>query len=288
MERINELQQIRQKRHELPPAFQADGEKAAQGTLISCLISHKPSERPSSAELLRDERLPVKIEDEAVRKTLSAVSDTKSPYHQQLMSAIFARDSVSTERIKGFSWDSKANTTPDDPIRVRLRAITRSALETVFQHHGSEEVRRDFIFPRATELYSAPTVMQLLDGSGNLLQLPYDLTLPYARQLARQPASTRSTYTVSGAYRDSLTGGPPKATVEADFDIVNEEKDVETALNDAEILKVMDEVLSELPFFAPAGSVYFHFTHGLLVDAIMDFCRVPIQHQRNAKEALSK
>lgn len=269
-------------------AFQINGEKAREGRLISCLIVHKPSERPSSTELLRDDRLPLNIEDDTMRKALGALTDPNSPYHQTFMSAVFAQtDNATTSRARSLAWDMKANTKPDDPERVRLRGITRSALETVFRRHCAEEVRRDFIFPRSHH-YTSSDVMQLLDASGNVLQLPFDLTLPYARQLARQPASTRCTFTVSGAYRDSGHGGPPRNSVEADFDIINNDQDPDTTVNDAEILKVMDEVLSELPFFAPDGSVYYWMTHGRLVEAIMDYCRVPVQYQPQVKDSLSR
>ena len=88
--------------------------------------------------------------------------------------------------------------------------------------------------------------MQVADRSGILLQLPYDLILPHARQLARQKAATRSTFTISEVYRD--VGGHPKASLEADFDIVDDkDDDDDTARNDAEAMKVVDEVSSTFP-----------------------------------------
>ncbi|KXT02245.1 hypothetical protein AC578_5082 [Pseudocercospora eumusae] len=288
MERVLELSRIRKKGETLPEAYLDDNEKAREGRLINCLIAHKPSERLSSAELLRDDRLPINIEDATVRKALGTLTDPNSPYHQTFMSAVFAQSkSATTAKAKSLSWEVKANTKPDDPERVRLRGITRSALETVFRRHCAEEVRRDFIFPRS-HYYQGNDVVQLLDASGNLLQLPYDLTIPYARQLARQPASTRCTFTVSGAYRDPRNGGPPKNTVEADFDIINNGEDKDIAINDAEILKVMDEVLSELPFFAPDGSVYYWITHGSLVQTIMDYCRVSHEHRSQVQNLVSR
>ncbi|EME82227.1 uncharacterized protein MYCFIDRAFT_43169 [Pseudocercospora fijiensis CIRAD86] len=288
MERVVELNRIRKKGETLPEAYLDDNEKAREGRLINCLIAHKPSERLSSAELLRDDRLPINIEDATVRKALGTLTDPNSPYHQTFMSAVFAQSkSATTAKAKSLPWEVKANTKPDDPERVRLRGITRTALETVFRRHCAEEVRRDFIFPRS-HYYQGNDVVQLLDASGNVLQLPYDLTLPYARQLARQPASTRCTFTVSGAYRDPGNGGPPKNTVEADFDIINNGEDKDITINDAEILQVMDEILSELPFFAPDGSVYYWMTHGALVEAVMDHCRVSHEHRSQVKNLVSR
>ncbi|KAM3417687.1 hypothetical protein BST61_g5922 [Cercospora zeina] len=281
MERVEELLSLRKKDHILPPAFQADGEKAHQGRLIDRLVSHKPKDRPSSEQFLQE--LPYKIEDEATRKALAGLADPSSDYHREMMSHLFSHDIGGAQQAKAIAWDTKASAAIEKPLHVRLRNIVREKLEAIFHRHGAEETRRDFIFPSAvgTHYFSA-TVFQVLDAAGNLLQLPHDLIMPYARQLARQPATARCTFTFSGAYRDS--GGPPRVSVEADFDIANDEED-DTAMNDAEALKVVDEALTELPQFVAPQAAY-HLSHGLLIDAILDACRVPSKYQRKVKEML--
>jgi translation initiation factor 2-alpha kinase 4 len=285
MERIMELKQIRQRDHKLPGAFLSDGEKAAQGVLINCLISHDPSERPSSAELLRDSRMPANLEDQTIQEALRALSDESSPYHHRMLSALFAPSSEHMQRAKDIAWDAGSSTTSGEPLRVRLRSICQSVLEAIFRKHGGEEDRRDFIFPRSG-YYASEKVMQVIDTSGNLLQLPYDQKLPYARQLARRPAATRCTFVFGGAYRNRAEG-PPKVTFEADFDIVNDEQEEEPAANDAEVLKVLDESLTELPQFV-ANSACFHLSHGLLIDAILDHCRVPQHLQNKVKDIIER
>ncbi|CAK4032987.1 kinase Gcn2 [Lecanosticta acicola] len=289
MERVNELQALRRRDHELPSAFQAqaNGEKAAQGKLINLLISHKPSERPTASELLRSDMLPLRIEDGAIRQALSGLSDPKSPYHQQLMSALFAHDTASAQRIKARAWEAKAHGNAEDVARTRLRGIAHESLQTVFRRHGAEEARRDSIFPRSG-IYTNPNVVQLLDASGNLLQLPYDLTLPHAQQLARQGSNLRCSFAFGWAYRDTFNGGPPRANEEADFDIVNVGRDDDLALDDAEAIKVMDEITSELPGFATLQGICYQVNHSSLLDAILDFCRVPAKQQHAVKETLSK
>ncbi|EME42826.1 hypothetical protein DOTSEDRAFT_53823 [Dothistroma septosporum NZE10] len=287
MERINELVRMRQKDHDLPSAFQTAGDKAMHGRLINRLISHKPSERPKASELLHSDMLPLKVEDETIRQALLGLKDEHSPYHQQLMSALFAHDSASSQRVKARAWEEKASTTAEETNRIRLRNIARISLENVFRRYGAEESRRDSIFPRSG-IYAAANVVQLLDSAGNLLQLPFDMTLPYAQQLARQAASIRCNFTFGGAFRDSFTGGPPRVSEEVDFDIVNLGRDEDIAWNDAEVIKVMDEVISELPTFDTVAGIVLQLNHGRLLDAILDHCRVPIALQHVLKEALSK
>ncbi|KAF2766783.1 Serine/threonine-protein kinase [Teratosphaeria nubilosa] len=286
MERIRALQQIREKENDLPPAYQANEEKAAQGKLISCLIAHKPSARPSSTELLRTNLIPVKIEDETIRQALDGLSDPRSPYHQKMMSALFAHNT--SDRVKALAWDAKSmsSASGEGATNMRLRSVSRKLLEDIFRRHGAEEARRESVFPRSG-YYTDPKVVQMLDASGNLLQLPYDLTLPNARQLARQPPAVKRTFVFGAAYRDALTGGPPKVSEEVDFDLAQCGAGDNPALDEAEALKVMDEIACEVPAFA-STNVCFHLNHMKMLDAILEFCRIPVPQHTTVKETISR
>jgi len=287
MERIRALQAIRERKHELPLSYQPNGPKAAQGKLVECLIAQKPSERPSSTELLRGNMVPVKIEDETIRQALSGLSDPRSPYHQKMMSALFSHDQASSSRVKALAWDAKDHTTNDATSRLRMRTVTKGIIESVFRRHGAEEMRRESVFPRSG-YYSYANVVQLLDASGNLVQLPYDLTLPFARQLARKESSLRHVYTFDRVYRDAFSGGPPRANEEVDFDIVSLAGSEDQALDDAEIVKVLDEVADELPNLKSSGNICFHLNHANVLDAILESCRIPTAQQATVKETISK
>ena len=80
MERDKAIRLMREKDHVLPTAFEAL-DKVLEGTIILSLVSHKPSERPTSSELLQSGKIPVKIEDETIRRALDGLSDPNSPYY---------------------------------------------------------------------------------------------------------------------------------------------------------------------------------------------------------------
>lgn len=284
MERIRALQHVREENAELPEAYKSDGDKARQGKLIRLLISHKPSERPSSAELLHGDIIPVKIEDETVRLFLHGLSDSRSPYYQKMMSALFAPDRASEGRVKALAWDAKSSSTSESPYRSRLRSTARETLECIFKRHGAEETKREGLFPRS-EYYTSPHVVQMLDGSGNLLQLPYDLILPHARQLSRQvsEAGVKRTFVFGSVYRDPLDGGPPRVSEEVDFDIVSRGLDEA----DAEVLKVMDEVTQEMTCFS-SSTVSFHINHSAILDTILEYCRITVPQRPSVKETISR
>ncbi|GAB7347749.1 hypothetical protein MBLNU459_g5300t1 [Dothideomycetes sp. NU459] len=283
MERHEVLTKLREKDHQLPPEFQT-GDKSLQGNIIASLTSHAPGERPSSLELLRSGKLPVQIEDETIRQALQSLSDSGSPYYQKMMTALFAQ--TQDQRVKDYAWDVKSSKaaalSADD---LRLRDIARQTLCSVFRRHGAEETTRPLLLPRSG-YYTTPNIVQLLDGTGNLLQLPFDLTLPHARQLARQAPSIAKTFVFGSVYRDTLSGGPPRAIGEVDFDIVTNESD-DLALQEAEVMKVVDEIIDEVPALSSA-SMCFHINHSDLLDLILDHCRIDKSQRPAVKESLSK
>ncbi|KAF2158103.1 Serine/threonine-protein kinase [Myriangium duriaei CBS 260.36] len=283
MERITVIREIRKKEHELPEDF-SKPEKALQGSVINSLICHSPSERPTSTELLRSGRIPLQVEDETIRTALRNLSDSGSPYYQKIMSALFSQSQ--DQRVKNFAWDARdERATATSLEELRVRSIARTIAETVFRRHGAEETQRMAILPRSN-LYTNPNVAQLLDSTGSLLQLPFDLTLPHARQLARQvPAVTRS-YAFGQVFRDLGQGGSPRSHGEVDFDIVSFE-DTDTALHDAEAMKVVDEIIDEIPALSEATMCY-HLSHSTLLDAILEFCQIDVRDWSSVKESLSK
>lgn len=72
--------------------------------------------------------------------------------------------------------------------------------------------------------------------------------------------------------------------MEADFDIVH--KDTAPMVPDAEVLKVVEEVLEELPPFKCSG-FYFVVNHAGIADLILDSCRVPPDCRKGVMVVLS-
>jgi translation initiation factor 2-alpha kinase 4 len=282
MERHEVLLKMREKEHVLPSEFQAT-EKVLQGNIIMDLISHSPGDRPSSLELLRSGKLPVQIEDETIRQALQSLTDPGSEYYQKMMTALFTQ--TPDQRIKDFAWDAKAGKQPPTAEDFRVRDIARNTLCSIFRRHGAEETQRPLLLPRSS-YYTAPNIVQLLDGTGNLLQLPYDLVLPHARRLAKQEPSVEKTFVFGNVFRDTLSGGPPRTIKEVDFDIVTKESD-DLALQEAEVLKVVDEIIDEVPALS-SQPMCFHLSHSDLLELILDFCRIDKSQRPIVKETLSK
>ena len=282
MERAYAISKIREKEHTLPSVFE-DPVKASQGDIILSLIDHKASERPSSFELLRSPKIPVLIKDETIRIALEGIADAASPYHTKLLSALFAQ-SDATKKLTDYTYDSAVGSSlaADDFL---LQSSVKEDLVAIFRRHGAVETRRPTLFPYSSH-YSNSTAVRLIDTSGALVQLSYDLTLPHARSLARGRPSALKTYAFGDVYRDSIVGGQPKSHGEVDFDLVSVDN-LDLALREAEVLKVIDEVSQAFPSLASV-QMCFHLNHAFVLDAILDFCDVEKEKKPAVKETLSK
>jgi translation initiation factor 2-alpha kinase 4 len=285
MERDQVVRALRERKHELPAEFETS-EKTLQGSIITSLISHKPSERPSCAELLRSGKVPFQIEDEAVKEALKALSDRNSPHFAKMMAALFSHKQEFA--AKDFAWDmgtgASASAHGIKANDLLLQNLVKDRLSMVFRGHGAVEVQRQLLLPWS-EHYANNNAVKLFDPSGTLVQLPYDLTLPYARSIGRGAPLLEKTFTIGSVYRDSYTGGAPRSDGEADFDILSYDT-LDLALKEAEVLKVVDEVIDEFPSLA-STQMCFHLNHADLLEIIMDFCRISVPQRPAVKEVLS-
>ncbi|KAF2008855.1 kinase-like protein [Aaosphaeria arxii CBS 175.79] len=284
MERDFVIRQLRERKHDLPEDLNSP-EKAAQGSLITSLISHRPSERPGCEELLRSGKVPVQIEDNAVKEALKALSDRNSPHYAKMLAALFSQKPDT--QAKDFTWDIATSTGTQDikPNDILLQSLVKERLTAVFRGHGAVESQRPLLLPWS-EHYTNKNVVKLFDPSGTLVQLPFDLTLPFARSIGRGAPYIEKTFTISSVYRDSYTGGAPRSNGEADFDILSEDT-LDLALKEAEVLKVIDEVIDEFPPLS-STQMCFHLNHTELLEIVMDFCRIDSLQRPAVKEILSK
>ncbi|KAL5121750.1 eukaryotic translation initiation factor 2-alpha kinase [Pleosporales sp. CAS-2024a] len=282
MERDKTIRMLRERKHELPAEFQAP-EKALQGSIIESLIRHRPSERPSCEELLRTGKVPLQIEDEAVKEALKALSDRNSPHYAKMMAALFSQQPDTQAR--DYAWDMGIAANTIKANDVLLQNLVRDRLAMVFRSHGAVEIQRQPLLPWSDH-YANTSAVKLFDPSGTLVQLPYDLTLPYARSIGRGAPFLEKTFTIGQVFRDSYSGGAPRSNGEADFDVLSYDT-LDLALKEAEVLKVVDEIIDEFPAFA-STQMCFHLNHADLLDIIMDFCRISAPQRPIVKTVISR
>jgi eukaryotic translation initiation factor 2-alpha kinase 4 len=280
MERHETLQMIRQGDHTLPAVFR-ESEKAIQREIIESLLSHRPSERPSANDLLKSGKIPLQIEEETFRRTImELLSDPSSPDYRKILSAVFSQ---SPRKLEDIAWDLDSKGTPAASAML-VQGLVKDKLISIFRRHGAVETTRQALFPRSHH-YSNDAV-RLLDASGNMVQLPFDLILPNARAIPRQDTSLEKTFSFGTVYRVSSHGGQPGSHNEADFDIVSQHT-LDLALKEAEVIKVLDEIIEEFTVLKSVP-MCFHINHSDLLQLIMEFCRITPSQIPLVKEILSR
>lgn len=280
MERDQTLRSIREEGHLLPEAFR-QSDKVVQGQIIESLLSHKPAERPTAAELLSSGRIPLQVEEETFRRAIvHLLSDPDSPDYKKILSAIFSQ---SPKKLEDFAWDMDSHGAPA-ANELLVQGLVKEKLTSIFRRHGAVESSRQMLFPRSQH-YSSGAV-RLLDSSGNLLQLPFDLTVPNARAIPRQDTSLEKTFAFGTVYRESTHGSEPRTHREVDFDIMSYNT-LDLALKEAEVIKVLDEIIEEFPPLRN-GSMCFLVNHSDLLQLIMEFCRITPAQIPLVKEVISK
>ncbi|KAH0498056.1 hypothetical protein TgHK011_005335 [Trichoderma gracile] len=279
MQKADVLGQLRRPVPVLPSDFRPADK--TQTEIVLSLVNHNPKERPSSADLLKSGKLPVQMESETIRRTLAGLADPNSPYYQKMLATLFARP---VEAAKNFAWDMNGVT----PSAAELlnQSIVKNALVAIFRRHGALEATRTSIYPKSS--HYADNAVRLLDSNGTVLQLPYDLTMGHARMLAKHSQShpLQRTYTFGSVFRDKQDTGQPQMFGEVDFDIVTTDT-LDLALKEAEVLKVLDEILHTFPSLS-ASQMCFHIGHSDILQLIFEYCGIPTSSRRAAADVLSR
>lgn len=297
MERAQTLAKVHREDDTLPLALN-NPENTTQAKIFMSLIRHKPSERPSSSELLNSGQIPVQGEDESLRVARRLLTDQHSHFRPQFINSLFQKAQAVN------SQPGAIVTIPIDPMQaitlledirtmsrslpnnLELQAMVRSHLTAIFHRHGAvERTDSPALFPYHT-CYPSDDVVQFLSPTDKIMQLPYDLILPNALSLAGQSRPERKTFIFDNVYRVDHLEDQPKIFGEANFDIVSE-KSLNLALREAEVIKVIDEIVDTFPNLSSVQMCY-HVNHSRLLDAIFEFCDIEVSRWAAVKETISK
>ncbi|KAJ3022418.1 hypothetical protein HKX48_006235 [Thoreauomyces humboldtii] len=258
----------------------------AQAQVIQLLLNHTPKDRPSALELMQSPLLPPKLEEEYIGEALRSIVNQNNPlYYSRLVTSLFAQ---STDRHKDFTYEFNSNALNLDQLACLVTSKMHAHALKIFARHGAIDIRAPLLMPKG-ELYEEgglKKVVELVDSTGCIVHLPYDLTAPFARLVARVSQSIGSLpmkrYTIDNVYRCNTVGGQPRSIMECDFDIVT--SNLGNMCPDAEVIKVVFEMLEySASKYSNFADFEVRLNHCSLLDAILDTCKVPIDVKVRAR-----
>ena len=245
MERIQILKELRKPEINFPSDldFKTLGDAA---TICKMLLDHVPRNRPSCEKVLQSNFLPANIEEEYVNEDLLRIVRQKNPlYFSRLITAIFGQV---TDVHKDFAYDYNSNSVFDSLNCLVSSQMYLHAIRT-FIKHAAVHISSPFILPKSeytAEIYSSKKTAEFIDLNGNVIELPHDLTFPFARSLAQSTEEgitfPMKRFNIDKVFRRNVTGGQPRHIEEADYDIIYE-KGIDDFIPETEVLKVVFEIL---------------------------------------------
>ncbi|GKY90546.1 hypothetical protein MPSEU_000028300 [Mayamaea pseudoterrestris] len=165
-----------------------------------------------------------------------------------------------------------------DPLVVERLS---QRLKAIFSIHGAVRLRPPLLRPKKpgeeNNLASGGPA-EFISQRGFCVILPEDLTAPFARAVGRGGTATSrlKRYDIGRCYHRSVVGGHPKETLEASFDIVQEDL-AGTQMIEAETIVVVYQAIRALPDFG--GTWMIRVNHTRLTDALLDLCGVSSREQ---------
>ncbi|KAJ2815146.1 eukaryotic translation initiation factor 2-alpha kinase, partial [Coemansia furcata] len=267
MERANVLHNLRRPEIQFPADFPVE-KMQLQYQIIRRLLDHNPRSRLSSAELLESDLMPPKMEDEYIRDTIKTIANPSQPYFAKLLESLFA---PATDKHIDATYDYRSNDIQAEQLNTVFLDRIRELMTRVFRTHAAVELSTPAITPKTDllDMYQRPALY--LDPRGNVVQLPYDQTVPFARYVARTKMTEIKRYCFDRYYVANAVGGQPVSYTAASFDAVTNRS--AHAVAAAEVISVACEVFDELPAFRKMPTVLM-INHMCVLDAILAYCGI--------------
>ncbi|KAL3874664.1 hypothetical protein ACJMK2_037645 [Sinanodonta woodiana] len=243
MERVLVLSHLRTKDMIFPDDFD-HVELENQSKIIRWLLNHDPSQRPSAVELLQSEYLPPPQMEEAELNEIlrSTISDPHSKPYRRMINALFSQSiSLADDHL----YDSDIY---KGIFSIKTNLVNRQvheSLERIFQRHGALKVITSILMPKPAVYRDTEQYVCMMDDSGQLLGLPHDLRVPFARYVARYNIHHMKRYCIERVFRKKNLGFHPRELTECAFDIITNTPG--SLIPDGEVLALVEEVIRDFP-----------------------------------------
>ncbi|XP_069055503.1 histidine--tRNA ligase, cytoplasmic-like [Pleurodeles waltl] len=174
------------------------------------------------------------------------------------------------------------------PKQMAIRERVFNIIINCFKLHGAQTIDTPVFELKETLTgkygEDSKLIYDLKDQGGELLSLRYDLTVPFARYLAMNKITNIKRYQVAKVYRrddPAMSKGRYREFYQCDFDIAGK---YDTMVPDAECLKIVHEILSELQL----GDFLIKINDRRILGGMFAVCGVPENMFRTVCSSVDK
>ncbi|EKM74744.1 hypothetical protein AGABI1DRAFT_109872 [Agaricus bisporus var. burnettii JB137-S8] len=274
-ERIAVIEDLRKSEIFFPATW--DVLRSRQKKIITWLLQHDTNDRPTALELSESPLMPPRLEDENFKDALNLMAKHDSPYHQAVISSLFTQQ---PKISRSFLYDSQS----DPPEHATaLNSTVQEHLVAIFRLHGAVDMEPPLLMPMMDQ-EDQKSHATFIDRQGDVVGLPSNLILPFARMAARMGIKRIKRYHITNAYRPSPVAGHPKSMKAAVFDIVTHDLVSGPIAAGAEIVSVINDVLNCFPNLALSYDI--HVSHSNIVELVMG--RIPDTHRHAVVDIINQ
>ncbi|CDQ71311.1 unnamed protein product [Oncorhynchus mykiss] len=127
---------------------------------------------------------------------------------------------------------------------ARLQPYVYGTITRIFKKHGAVRLQTPLLLPRNRKLYEGSEPSCLMDHSGMLVTLPYDLRIAFARFVARNNITHFKRWSIERVFRPrKLDRAHPRELLECSFDVIVPVTN--SLLPDAETIFTISEIIQE-------------------------------------------
>ncbi|PRP82937.1 eukaryotic translation initiation factor 2-alpha kinase 4 isoform 1 [Planoprotostelium fungivorum] len=246
-----------------------------EAEVIKLLLATEPTERPTAHQFLNSGHLPSVVEEELLKNAMKSITNANTTLHSTVVDLLF---SVKPDKHSDHHYDYHMGTA-FAATDCSLRETIIEQLVKVCKRHGAMNVQTPVLIPK-NDIQSQNHVAMLMDDTGTLLSLSYDLTLPFARLVARNRITNLRRYHHARVFRKH-GAGKPKELHELDFDIISPVTPSMSAtmVNDAEVIKTVVQMIDSLNLHWNLGRCSIRYDKMPAVRTAMStFVRHPWSH----------
>ncbi len=193
-------------------------------------------------------------------------------------------------KAASFELKTPKGTREYGPKEMAIRQQMFDRIVQVFKRYGAITIDTPAfeLFDVLTGKYGEDSklIYELQDQGGEKCALRYDQTVPFARYLAMNGIKNMKRYQIAKVFRRDqpcFTRGRYREFYQCDFDIAG--GNFEPMLPDAEVMKVIQEVLSGL---LGSGSFVIRFNSRKILDGVFRMAGIPEENLRPVSSAVDK